>query len=547
MNKAGSVITKAPSAKDLTYNGGNQTLTEKGTAAGGTLMYSLTSGSGYTENVPVKKDAGTYTVYYKVFGDSDHYDSEEAGVSVTIKRAAVTVRPDEKEKLTGEEDPELTAAVTGIVEGESDEIIRYTLSRESGEDAGTYEISASGEETQGNYSVEYGKNTFYIYKRNEETLSENTIPNGTGKIESKVVTYDTGDNDGFAVSDVTIPAELAAGLLDETEKQAVEAGETLTVTLEIKEKASSDTTGGNEEAKAKAVAEVKKSAGTEVSGSGMMLDIKLYKQVGNGSKQEIEPENGTGKIAFTIEVPVSMRNDDEEVIRTFFVVHIYDDGRVEIASSGTDTTLPVETDRLSSWYLTYVDQKKDNGGENGKTDDNSGSSNDAAEKKVTVSDNKPMDYRTETKGSLRISYCHELPFWGKSKAGIEVFGEKGITVSVNNATYKVTKVKINKKNHRFQITGLSGADKKTEREIKKATKGSKGLSYKSNPYYVRNTDSLTVKWKKSGSPKSVKVMINGKDYKAKKEEWSYNGASKTFTFKGSNLAGSYASSRIHNE
>ncbi len=215
------------------------------------------------------------------------------------------------------------------------------------------------------------------------------------------MTYDTGENDGFAVSDVTIPAELAAGLLNETEKQAVEAGETLTVTLEIKEKASGDTTGGNEEAKAKAEAEVKKSTGTDVSGSGMMLDIKLYKQVGNGSKQEIEPEKGTGKIAFTIEVPVSMRNDDEEVIRTFFVVHIYDDGRVEIASSGTDTTLPVETDRLSSWYLTYVDQKKDNSSENeeGKTDDNTGSGNDAAEKKVTVSDNKPMDYRTETKGS----------------------------------------------------------------------------------------------------------------------------------------------------
>ena len=543
VTKIKAVVKKAPTVKSLTYSGLDQTLVEAGTATGGTLKYSLTSGSGYTENIPVKKDAGTYTVYYKVFGDSDHYDSEEAGVSITIKRAPVTVRPDEKEKLTGEEDPELTAAVTGIVEGESAEIIRYTLSRKSGEDAGKYEISASGEETQGNYSVEYGKNTFYIYKKSEETLSENTIPNGTGKIESKVVTYDTGENDGFAVSDVTIPAELAAGLLDETEKQAVEAGETLTVTLEIKEKASGDTTGGNEEAKAKAEAEIKKSTGTDVSGSGMILDIKLYKQVGNGIKQEIEPEKGTGKIAFTIEVPVSMRNDDEEVIRTFFVVHLFDDGRVEIASSGTDTALPVETDRLSSWYLTYVDQKKDNGGENeeGKTDDNSGISNDAAEKKVTVSDNKPMDYRTETKGSLRISYCHELPFWGKSKAGIEVFGEKGITVSVNNATYKVTKVKINKKTHRFQITGLSGADKKTEREIKKATKGSNGLSYKSNPYYVRNTDSLTVKWKKNGSPKSVKVMINGKDYKAKKEEWSYSGSSKTFTFKGSNLTGSYAS------
>ncbi len=156
---------------------------------------------------------------------------------------------------------------------------------------------------------------------------------------------------------------------------------------------------------------------------------------------------------------------------------------------------------------------------------------------ITVSVNKPMAVSTESKGEFNITYAHEIPFFGKGKITPEYFG--GITVSQGNATYTATKIKVNKKKLRIQITGLSGADKDAVKKIKKATKGSNGLPFKCNPYYVRDTDKATPKFNKKGELKSVKILINNKDYKAKKDEFSYDIGTKQILFKGSNLSGSY--------
>ena len=160
------------------------------------------------------------------------------------------------------------------------------------------------------------------------------------------------------------------------------------------------------------------------------------------------------------------------------------------------------------------------------------------EETITVSDNKPMAVSIETKGEFNITYAHEIPFFGKGKLTPESFG--GLTVSQGNATYKVTKIKINKKKHRIQITGLQGADKETVKKVKNETNGSKGLPFKCNPYYVRDTDKVTPKFKKSGDLKSIKVFIDGKDYKVKKDEYSYDSSKKQILFKGNNLNGSYS-------
>ena len=55
---------------------------------------------------------------------------------------------------------------------------------------------------------------------------------------------------------------------------------------------------------------------------------------------------------------------------------------------------------------------------------------------------------------------------------------------------------------------------------------------------MKDTDTVTPKFKKDGSLKSVKVKINEKDYKAKKDEFSYDQATKTVVFDGENLKGS---------
>ena len=61
--KEASVVTKAPTAKTLTYNGQTQELVTAGTASGGTMQYALGTATEatqpYTTSIPTKTDAGT--------------------------------------------------------------------------------------------------------------------------------------------------------------------------------------------------------------------------------------------------------------------------------------------------------------------------------------------------------------------------------------------------------------------------------------------------------------------------------------------------------
>ena len=150
--------------------------------------------------------------------------------------------------------------------------------------------------------------------------------------------------------------------------------------------------------------------------------------------------------------------------------------------------------------------------------------------------NQPSDLRVEIRDDYRISYFSAIPFWGKKKPKISNFGK--ITVSDNTTTYDVTKIKVNKKKQIIQITGLSGANKTITKKIKKATKGLTGLPFTIKPYKVRNTDNVKTKFK-GEILKAVKVTINGKDYKAKKKEFSYDSSTRQISFKGENLAGNY--------
>ncbi len=79
-------LTLPPRANDLTYIGETreQELVTGGTAAGGHIEYALDGGS-YSKEIPKAEDAGTYTVTYKVVGDSNHADGQEGSVTVTIK------------------------------------------------------------------------------------------------------------------------------------------------------------------------------------------------------------------------------------------------------------------------------------------------------------------------------------------------------------------------------------------------------------------------------------------------------------------------------
>ena len=114
----------------------------------------------------VGENAGTYRIDASVVGQYPNYVIETVPGTFTITPKQVTVTVDAKTKTFGEEDPELTATVKGLVEGDSEELITYTLSREAGDEVGTYAIIVSGEEAQGNYTVKFESGELEIVPEN---------------------------------------------------------------------------------------------------------------------------------------------------------------------------------------------------------------------------------------------------------------------------------------------------------------------------------------------------------------------------------------------
>ena len=89
----------APTAINPSYTGMAQALVNAGFSNEGTLQYALGTDSsnppetGWSTSVPSATDKGTYYVWYKVIGDNDHFDSDPACVTVTIKETSPTPNP----------------------------------------------------------------------------------------------------------------------------------------------------------------------------------------------------------------------------------------------------------------------------------------------------------------------------------------------------------------------------------------------------------------------------------------------------------------------
>ena len=152
VNKATPIVT-APIANTLIYNGCEQELVTAGSTDFGTLLYSLNDET-YSENIPTRTGAGTYTVYYKVEG-SDNWNAVAAQTiqativkDVTCSDISITIP---EQTYTGSE---LTPVIT-MKDGETEltENTDYTVTAPSGtiQDAGNYTYTIIG---QGNYKGE---------------------------------------------------------------------------------------------------------------------------------------------------------------------------------------------------------------------------------------------------------------------------------------------------------------------------------------------------------------------------------------------------------
>ncbi len=93
--KEQAVLRVAPTAKTgLISNGTEQALVNAGAAKGGIIYYALTAENNtpadslYSSKIPAAVEAGTYYVWYKVVGDSGHYDTAPAYIKIVIEERA---------------------------------------------------------------------------------------------------------------------------------------------------------------------------------------------------------------------------------------------------------------------------------------------------------------------------------------------------------------------------------------------------------------------------------------------------------------------------
>ena len=159
----------------LTYNGREQTaaVTASAAAEGGrsvTFTYSAAQSEAYMTTVPAFTDAGEHTVYYKASA-ADHNDAS-GSFQVTVLPASVTVKADDKEKTVGETNPAFTATVTGMVNNENENLIKYGFEELTAETVKTYAITPTGDKEQGNYTVTFEPGTLTVKEADKEDLNK---------------------------------------------------------------------------------------------------------------------------------------------------------------------------------------------------------------------------------------------------------------------------------------------------------------------------------------------------------------------------------------
>lgn len=142
IGKATPDVTPPTGRGSLKYTGEAQELVTRGTTTGGTLQYSLNQTSGYSTNIPTGTNAGNYTIYYKVIGDSNYNDVTVKTLSVSIGKAtpALNVQAVQGLIYTGESHKLVTGSTMGGTLEYSLNGTDYNESIPTGINAGNYTV-----------------------------------------------------------------------------------------------------------------------------------------------------------------------------------------------------------------------------------------------------------------------------------------------------------------------------------------------------------------------------------------------------------------------
>lgn len=401
-DESNTVITTTQNELDKTYDG-YEVVDVKSTSNNKTtpvVEYSVKGKSEYTTTKP--KDAGEYTVRVTYPAD-DNYEKSSVTKNFTIKKMKTRVSAIDLSKTYGEKGYELMYSFDRLARG--DRLTGIILTREEGEDVGTYKIKVSQKEgSNPNYDITFKDGTYTI---NPLSIDKGTVVLGnvlkytgekqTQEVEQVLVNgkalnkedYEVLDNQAtkegkhvltikakgnnhtgsFKYSYAILPKEndkIGTGsfTVKTTGDVEISRDEIIDLLIENKEITANELSEVAEGKKIEIVLEVKEAQTNELIETntkgykvGKYLNITLNKIV-NGTNESIHELSKVMKV--TIKVPEELINKDSKTKREYYIARSHN-GKVDILETKYNektNSLTFETDKFSDYAILYKDTKE---------------------------------------------------------------------------------------------------------------------------------------------------------------------------------------------
>lgn len=401
-NESNTVITTTDNELNKEYDG-YEVVDVKSTSNNKTtpiVEYSVKGKNEYTTTKP--KDAGEYTVRVTYPAD-DNYEKSSVTKNFTIRKMKTKVSAIDLSKTYGEKGYELMYSFDRLAR--DDRLTGIILTREEGEDVGTYKIKVSQKEgSNPNYDITFKDGTYTI---NPLSIDKGTVVLGnvlkytgekqTQEVEQVLVNgkalnkedYEVLDNQAtkegkhvltikakgnnhtgsFKYSYAILPKEndkIGTGsfTVKTTGDVEISRDEVIDLLIENKEITANELSEVAEGKKIEIVLEVKEAQTNELIETntkgykvGKYLNITLNKIV-NGTSESIHEL--TKKLKISIELPTELINKDKTITRTYFIARSHN-GKVDILETKYDektNSLTFETDKFSDYAIIYKDKKE---------------------------------------------------------------------------------------------------------------------------------------------------------------------------------------------
>ena len=363
-NKLVPTVT-APTANALTYNGAEQALVTAGQTTGGTMLYRL-GDSEWSEHIPTAKNAGKYTVWYKVQGDAEYADVAEQSLTVTAAKKAVTVTALDKNAHTGSTAPDLSSPETdknykveGLVGADTlsgTVTLTYAQTPDMSK-PGKTAINITGTLSNDNYEITYVHGTLTVSDRpssggggsssDRDTSSSGTVKTETTKNNDGSVTKTETKKDGTKVETTTgkdgsvTKTTTNPNGSSVTETKAAD-GSTGTVKTDKNGQTTAETTLGS-----KAIEDAKKS-GEPVKAP---VEVKASRDSSTAPTVKVELPKNSGDTK--VEIPVT------NVKPGTVAVLVHADGTEEIVKNSLPTEDGIQLTVNGGATVKIVDNSKD--------------------------------------------------------------------------------------------------------------------------------------------------------------------------------------------